>query len=67
MFKVCNGLAVVIIQKFVPDSGSPLYSDYFANALSWGCGLSALLGIIALVSFHQPIFIALQFQKARPF
>jgi hypothetical protein len=56
MFKVCNGLAVVVIQKFVPDSESPFYSDYFANALSWGCGFSASLGILALVSISPTIF-----------
>ena len=44
--KVCNGVAVVIIKKFVPDSNSPNYKDYFAEALSWGCGTAALLGPI---------------------
>jgi hypothetical protein len=48
-------VAVVVIQKFVPDVDSPDYKPYFGNALSWGCGTAALLGIVSLLTLWSTV------------
>jgi hypothetical protein len=50
LFKTCNGVAVVLIQNFIPDPANPFYKEYFANALAYGCGAAVVIGIATLLS-----------------
>ena len=58
-------MAVVVIQKFVPDTDSPDYKGYFGNALSWGCGIAAVLGVIALLSLWSTVIGTRKFSAAK--
>ncbi len=56
-FQVCNGVAVILIQNFVPHftDTCPDCRNYFRSVLVWGSGAAALLGLLALLSLLPAI------------
>ena len=50
--QVCNGVAVVLIQNFVPHftDSCPDCRNYFQSVIVWGSGSAALLGLVAIIS-----------------
>ena len=50
--KVSNGLAVVLIQHFIPPTidTCDLCREYFRQIIMFACGGAAILGILAAIS-----------------
>ena len=55
--QVCNGVAVVLIQNFVPHytDSCPDCRNYFRSVLVWGSGAAAFMGLLALLSLLPAI------------
>ena len=69
--KVSNGLAVVIIQNFIPlDTDTCIKCrQYYRHVLLFACGGAALLGVFGIISMDliQNVYHILLGQKAPKF
>ena len=54
-FQTCNGVAVLLIQNYIPEIEDPHYRSYFSSALSYGCGAAVVIGLVTLLTLWSTV------------